>query len=314
MNPQIPRRRFLKATACACAALSGVDASVLAATEPATEDGRLNRIGCTTFSFRSRFPATRTDKTPAASDLTLLDVPLLFVEKLGLHNIELSNRHFSDTSLDYCRRVRQAASAAGSKIVNIQLDDPAYNLSHPRDTEREKSIVFVKSWMDRAAACGSPSIRVNTGGGNQPFHLRNTGNAYRQLTAYAKQIGVKVLIENHGGYSTDPDNIVALIEYVDSPYCRTLPDFGNLPADCSWEQRAVFLKKLLPFAELISAKGRVFDDDYRHVSYDVGACVRLAESCGFRGIYSVELWDQDYQPADPLKAVQAIIADVAAAL
>lgn len=45
------------------------------------------------------------------------------------------------------------------------------------------------------------------------------------------------------------------------------------------------------------------DNAYRHTSYDVAACVRLAESCGFRGIYSIELWDRNYEPADPVRAV-----------
>jgi len=313
MNPTMQRRRFLKATVCTFAVSSGIGAAA-EAVERATEADPWKRIGCTTVSFRSRFPATRTDKTPTANDLTALAVPQLFADQLGIHNVELWSQHFADTSLDYCRSLKEAAAAVGSKIVNIQLDDPGYNLSHIDATERDQSVAFVKAWMDRAAACGAPSLRANTGNGKAPFDLRNTGNAYRQLAAYGRQIGVKVLIENHGGYSSDPDHVVALVEYVDSPFCRSLPDFGNMPAAFSAEQRADFLKKLLPFAELISVKGMVFDEQYEHLTYDVGACVRLAESCGFRGIYSVELWDRNYQPADPARAVKQIMQSISSQL
>ncbi len=308
---KLPRRNFLKASAQTLALMPGIagTAPLFAAGAPDSDRDPMSRIGCTTVSFRSRFPATRKDKAALADDLTLLDFPLLVAEKLGIHNVELWSQHFADTSLEYGRRIQKAAADVGSRIVNIQLDDPGYHLSHPDKSRRDESVTFVKSWMDRAAACGAPSIRVNTGGGKQPFNLQHTGNGYRQLADYGQRIGVKVLIENHGGYSRDADNIVALAQYVDSPYCRTLPDFGNMPADFSWDQRSAFLKQLLPFAELISAKGMVFDEQYNHLSYDVGACVKLAEAQGFRGIYSIELWDRSYQAPDPIQAIKQM-ADI----
>jgi L-ribulose-5-phosphate 3-epimerase UlaE len=313
MSPKplkLPRRNFLKASAQTLALIPGIagTAPLFAAGIPGADRDPMSRIGCTTVSFRSRFPATRRDKAVLADDLTLLDVPLLFAEKLGIHNVELWSQHFTDTSPEYCRSIRKAAADVGSRIVNIQLDDPGYHLSHPDAARRGESVKFVKSWMDRAAACGAPSIRVNTGGSKQPFNLQNTGNGYRQLAAYGQQIDVKVLIENHGGYSLDANNVVALAQYVDSPFCRILPDFGNMPTDFSWDQRSTFLKQLLPFAELVSAKGMVFDKHYNHLSYDVGACVQLAEAKGFRGIYSIELWDRSYQVPDPILAIKQMTA------
>ena len=58
----------------------------------------------------------------------------------------------------------------------------------------------------------------------------------------------------------------------------------------------------------------VFDEQYRHVTYDIGRCVKLGESMGFKGIYSVEQWAPAYVPEDTFEMVRAIIADVAAAL
>jgi sugar phosphate isomerase/epimerase len=172
-------------------------------------------------------------------------------------------------------------------------------------------VQFVKAWMDRAKACGASSLRANTGRGKAPFDVQRTGDSYRELAEHGKEIGVKALIENHGGYSADPENIVALVEHVDSPYCRSLPDFGNMSADHSWGEREAFLKKLLPYAHLISAKGMAFDELNRHTSYDVAACVRLAESCGFRGVYSIELWaPKGYYPANPIAAARSMMKTI----
>jgi hypothetical protein len=58
----------------------------------------------------------------------------------------------------------------------------------------------------------------------------------------------------------------------------------------------------------------VFDEQYRHMSYDIGRCVKLGESMGFKGIYSVEQWASAYVPPDTFEMVRAIIAEVVAAL
>ena len=276
---------------------------------------KMKRIGCTTVCFRPRFPSTRADAAPQPDDWTPLVVPRVFAEQLGVHNVELWSRHFPDTSPAYCRRVRAAAEAVGSRIINIQLDEPGYNLSHADAAERTKSVEMVRQWMDRAAACGATSLRANTGGGRaEPFDVNLTGDCFAQLTEHGRKIGVKILVENHGGHSSDPDNIVAILKHVDSPFCRALPDFGNIPAGFTPQQRKAFLEKLFPYAHLVSAKGMVFDEQYRHLTYDVGASVEQGEAAGFEGIYSVELWAPNYYPPDPNRAVKQMIQTIAASL
>jgi len=230
--------------------------------------------------------------------------------------VELWSRHFAEHTPAYCAKVRRAVEKAGSTVCNIQMDEPGYNLSHPDRAERLKSVQFCKDWMDRAAACGATSMRANTGGGRKgpSFELDVTVGSFAQLAEHGEKIGVKILIENHGGHSAVPENVAAIVKTVDGPWCRTLPDLGNIPRDYSQEQREAFLAKIFPWAHLVSAKGMVFDERYSHVTYDIGRCVKLGESMGFKGIYSAEQWAPGYVPPDPFKAVQTIIADVAAAL
>ena len=77
-------------------------------------------------------------------------------DQLGLHNVEVWSAHFADMSLDYCRQVKAAAAAVGSKIIDIQVDG-SDNLSDPDEAKRAASITTIKQWMDRAAAIGDPS-------------------------------------------------------------------------------------------------------------------------------------------------------------
>lgn len=314
------RRDFLQRSGLAMAASMTsplLQRTGLAGTIPQVPAEKMKRIGCTTVCFRLRFPQTRPkNQSPTEPDLSLLEVPALFAEKLGVHNVELWSRHFAEHTPAYCAKMRRAVEKAGSTVCNIQMDEPGYNLSHPDKAERLKSVQFCKEWMDRAAACGATSMRANTGGDRKgpPFDVAVTGDSFAQLAEHGEKIGVKILIENHGGHSSVPENVAAIVKTVDSPWCRTLPDLGNIPRDFSQEQREAFLAKIFPWAHLVSAKGMVFDEQYKHVTYDIGRCVKLGESMGFKGIYSAEQWAPGYVPPDPFKAVQTIIGDVAAVL
>jgi sugar phosphate isomerase/epimerase len=181
--------------------------------------------------------------------------------------------------------------------------------------ERRKSVDEVKRWMERAAQCGATSARANTGGApGQEFDLAATADCFHQLAEFGKQLGVKILVENHGGHSSLPDNVVAIVKAVDSPWCRTAPDFGNMPPGKDESYREQMLKMMFPYAHLASAKGKWFDDQDRHVPYDIGQCVRIGESCGFQGVYSAEYFDGKGRPFDPVRVALLIIRSVADAL
>lgn len=310
------RREFLKRGAVTVAAPAVIVASGrwAAWAAPSFPPQKMKRVAVTTVCFRLRFPQTRPKNAkPTEPDLKLEDVPAMFAKEFGVHNVEMWSLHFADTSPDYCRRLKTAAEKAGSRIINIQLDSPGYNLSHADAAQRAGSIQFVKDWMDRAAACGATSLRANTGGGRgQAFDVNVTGDAFAQLAEHGKTIGVKILVENHGGHSGNPNNVVAIMKHVNSSWCRTLPDFGNMPHNSTQEQRAVYLKKIFPYAHLVSAKGMDFDKQGRHTTFNIGACVRVGEACGFKGIYSAEAWSPRPIPISDPAATRRIIQEIVA--
>ena len=167
--------------------------------------------------------------------------------------MEIWSSQFADTSIDYCRTIKAAAAAVQSRIINIQVDG-SENLSDPDVAKRTASIATIKQWMDRAAAVGAPTLRANTGGGSpEAWDLNRTADSFRQLAEYGKKIGVKILIENHIGYSADIDKVVAIVKAVNDPNCRVISDWGNTPSS-SPEARVAGLSKLFPYLELVSAK------------------------------------------------------------
>jgi sugar phosphate isomerase/epimerase len=286
-------------------------ARVPAAAQPVPAAVR-RRIGITTVCFRERFTQTRGKAAgPLAPDqeLTLLTAPKFVAETLGLHNVEIWSAQFADLSLDYCRQVRAAAEAVKSRIINIQVDGQE-NLSDPDAAKRAASVDTIKKWMDRAAAVGAPTCRANTGGGPpQDWDVNRTADSFRQLAQYGRTIGVKILVENHVGYSADIDKVVAVVKAVDNPYCRALSDWGNTPSG-SPEARVAGLSKLFPYLELVSAKELDFDEQNRHVNYDVVPLIRATEASGYKGLYSIEFYGKP--PKDVVAAARDMIAALGA--
>ena len=272
----------------------------------------LDRIGITTVCFRERFPAARSKGAPAPAEgeLTLLTAPKMIADQLGLHNVEVWSAHFADTSLDYCRQVKAAAEAARCRIIDVQVDGPD-NLSDPDAAKRAASVAMLKQWMDRAAAVGSPRMRANTGGGDAAaWDVNRTADSFRQLADYGKGIGVKVLIENHTGYSADIDKVVQLVTAVNHPNCRVISDWGNTPST-SPADRVAGLSKLFPHLDLVSAKQLEFDEQNRHVSYDIVPLIKATEASGYRGIYSIEFYS-NRPPRDVVGAARDMMKTIAA--
>lgn len=317
------RRTFLERSGVAlmasplwgCAGSSALASAVGAG----SGDPRLARIGITTVSIRSRFASTRTMQAEptTASLLTLETAPEFIADQFGLHNVEVWDFHFDELSIAYCERVRQAAARVGSRISNIQIDRLS-DLSSTDPSERERGVTLAREWVDRTVAIGAPSMRVNTGGGaGRVFDPNVTAESFRQITAYAAQRGITVLVENHTGFSMNIDNVVAILQRVNHPRCRALADYGNTPAG-GINERVAGLGKLFPWLAFVSAKGTGFDADSHHSDYDFAALVRATEASGYRGIYSIEMWpDGDSPPpADPIRAAtlmrEAILENIRA--
>ena len=286
--------------------------SRLEAAAQAVPAGVLRRIGITTVCFRDRFGSTRDKKTgpvPAGEELTLLTAPKFIADTLGLHNVEIWSAQFADQSIDYCKQIRSAAEAVKSRITNIQVDG-SENLSDPDAAKRAASVETIKRWMDRAAAVGAPTCRANTGGGPpEAWDVNRTADSFRQLAQYGKKIGVKILVENHIGYSADIDKVVAVITAVNDPYCRAICDWGNSPNN---EGRVAALGKLFPFLELVSAKELDFDENNKHINYDVVPIIKATESSGYKGIYSIEFYGKP--PKDTVAAARDMIKALSANL
>ena len=73
-----------------------------------------------------------------------------------------------------------------------------------------------------------------------------------------------MIVENHGGLSSNGEWLAAVIKTVNNPRCGTLPDFGNFGN----YDRYKGVKELMPFAKGVSAKSHDFDEQGNEVRTD----------------------------------------------
>lgn len=252
----------------------------------------IDRVGMGTVVFRNRFEQTRPKDVPElVNPLTLLNVPAYYRERFAIRNLEFWSNHFESLEKPYLKELRARIKAAGSELINIQVDAD-YDLASRDEAQRQRSLHTVRQWIDAADLLRSRAVRINPGraGGS----VEKSIASMKEVNRYCASKGLPLLIENHFGLEMNPDVHLQIREAAGPKNVYTLPDFGNYPLDTMWES----LAEILPYAYVVSAKAVDFDQQAMHVSYDFDRCVQLCERAGFRGIYLVEQWSRKEQNFD----------------
>lgn len=180
--------------------------------------------------------------------------------------------------------IKAALDKYGVQVMNMPLDFG--NISEVDDEKRIEDIKLLKNWIDIASYIGSKSVRVNTGFmGTDIDKIHIPVSAYIELAEYGATKGVCVALENHGGISADPKNIVKLFEMVNNSNFRICPDFGNFEEDIRYDALDMIFK-LNPI--LVHAKTHEFDSEGNNTSYNFDKCMEIARKHNYNGYYSVE--------------------------
>lgn len=215
-----------------------------------------------------------------SKDVTNLDFPRL-AKELEIDAIEYVNQFFKDKADDkqYLADLQQRCDDHGVTSVLIMVDGEG-QLGDPDDNARKQAVQNHRKWLDAAKFLGCHSIRVNAGSrGPHSEQRRLAADGLRQLSELAQPMGLNVIVENHGGWSSDADWLVATILDVGMANCGTLPDFGNFflsRGDNPIEfDRYEGVEKLMPLAKAVSAKTHHFDDQGNETNTDYARMMEI---------------------------------------
>jgi L-ribulose-5-phosphate 3-epimerase len=293
----LSRRNFLKSSIVsafgACSVLAGQELSA-AVPRPHLEFPVVprERLAVTTWPFRMYMESSANRwRDPKLPGMDLKEFPAMVASKFGLHNVELLAAHFPSVEKGYLRGLRAAVEKAGSHIIDIPVGATA-SFYDPDESKRREAIDYGKKWIDIAAAAGSPSVRLHIAGvtGVAPDADR-TAESLKQVADYGAQRNVIVTLENDDLVTEDAFFIVRVLDKVQNPYLRALPDFANsmLSGDPEFNYDALAL--MFRHAYNIShMKDSEVGEGGRVYTVDVERIFRIAEAAGYRGYFSLE-WE-----------------------
>ncbi len=223
--------------------------------------------------------------------MTNLEFPRIAREQFGIEGLEFVNGLWEAPTQDYVRRLKNNMAKTGTKGVLIMCDGEGM-MGHSDRPARMKAAENHRKWVDIAAELGCHAIRTNMYPEKQPStpaeidtFIKHCAESFTNLCEYAGARKVNVIIENHGGISSNPDVVVRLMKTVNLPNFGTLPDFGNFPKEID---RYEAVRKLMTYAKGASFKCYDFAPDGRETTMDMERMMKIVLDAGYHGWVGIE--------------------------
>jgi L-ribulose-5-phosphate 3-epimerase len=254
----ITRRQFLQSSASVAAVSSLTPLAGAAEKEP------LFKISLAQWSLHRAFFGQK-----GVQKLDPLHFAAIAKKSYDIHAIEYVNQFYASKKKDedYLKDLKKVADDNDVKSVLIMCDGEGA-LGDSDDKKRNQAVENHFRWVEWAKFLGCHSIRVNaqTGGdASREDKAKLAADGLRKLTEFGAKHEIGVIVENHGGLSSDGAWLAGVMKLVDNKYCGTLPDFGNFGN----YDRYKGVDELMPFAKGVSAKSHDFDDkgEETHTNY-----------------------------------------------
>lgn len=256
-----------------------------------------------------------------------LDFPLVAKRDYGINVVEYVNQFFKDKAKDekYLAELLKRCTDNGVKNHLIMCDGEG-SLGAPDNKERLKAVEAHYKWVDAAKYLGCATIRVNAHGeGSREDVQKAAIDGLGRLGEYGAKAGINVIVENHGGYTSDGSWLVGVMKGVNMPNVGTLPDFGNFcvkrdgkgmyDGKCIEEyDRYKGTQEMMPFAKGVSAKAHDFDEQGNCVETDYNKILKIVKDAGFTGYIGIEYEGDKITPEEGIKKTKALLEKVGATL
>lgn len=294
MHMPVSRRHFLQTSAASLGALALAQHGLAA-----DEKAPLFKISLAQWSLH---------KTLFAKQLDNLDFAKAAKQDYGIDAVEYVNQFFKDKAKDqtYLGEMKKRASDLGVTSVLIMIDGEG-KLGDKDEAKRTQAVENHYKWIEAAKFLGCHSIRVNAASeGTYEEQLKLATDGLRRLSEFGATHGLNVIVENHGGLSSDGGWLAAVIKQVGLKNCGTLPDFGNFGS----YDRYKGVTELMPFAKGVSAKSHNFDAEGNETKTDYRKMMKIVLDAGYHGYVGVEYEGKDMPEPEGIKATKKLLEKV----
>lgn len=242
-----------------------------------------------------------------------LDFPVVAKKEFKISAVEYVNQFFKDKATDknYLNELKKICDNEGVKSLLIMCDGEG-KLGDPDKNKRISSVNNHKRWIEAAKHLGCHSIRVNaSSSGSYDDQQKFAADGLSRLSEFASTHGLNVIVENHGGLSSNGQWLSGVMKSVNMKNCGTLPDFGNFRiGGGKTYDRYKGVQELMPFAKAVSAKSHDFDDNGNEVHTDYHKMMKIVIDAGYRGYVGVEYEGSKLSEYDGIKATKKLLESV----
>lgn len=302
------RRQFLKTsglTAASYAALSLLGQSVLAANKSKLP----YKISLAQYSLHRAFRSGKLDPVNFAH---------ISKNTFGIDAIEYVNQFYFETLNDkLLAELSTRSQGEGVRNLLIMCDHEGA-LGDPDTNLRKVAVQNHYRWADAAHALGCHSIRVNAqSAGNWDEQMKFAADGLNQLAEYCEKLDLNVIVENHGGFSSNGRWLSGVMKLANNPRVGTLPDFGNFITNRETGEtydKYKGVKELLPYAKAVSAKAYNFNDKGEEPDIDFYRMMKMVVDSGYSGYVGIEYEGRDDDEIKGIKLTQTLLENVRKAI
>jgi L-ribulose-5-phosphate 3-epimerase len=273
------RQRLIYLTLALCA--------LAAAADPKLPGG--NILASETYSYRELIRAGKLD---------MLTVPAFYKEQ-GIPGISYNDMFFKTVDDAFIDEVKAAVKKSGRTVTCYVIEG---NLATADEAKRTTQVEADKRKMRAAARLGAPVVRINVGttgaeNADDTLGVERVVKIFNdELVPLAKQLNIKISMENHGGVSKTAANIVKIIKATDPKWVGALVDFGNFPLPEKYDE----VEAVAPYALVTHVKVNVFADNGEAAEYDFPRVLGTMKKNHYKGPISIEYEGK----GDPVEGVQ----------
>ena len=295
MHMQSTRRDFIK---------SATAAAVATATIPAIADEKKTKKPL----FKLSLAQWSLHRTIFGGKIKNEDFAKVTKEQFNINCIEYVNQFFKDKAenMEYLKDLKKRADDHGVK-TNLIMCDGEGRLGDPDNAKRTQAVENHYKWVQAAKFLGGHSIRVNAASaGEYEEQLDLAADGLSRLSEFAAKHDMNVIVENHGGLSSNGEWLAAVMKKVNMKNCGTLPDFGNFHD----YDRYKGVEETMPFAKAVSAKSHNFDESGNETKTDYTKMMKIVLNHGYNGFVGIEYEGREKPEMEGIKLTKRLLLKV----
>jgi len=304
------RRDFLTSAAAGVVGVVGLSAQGTQAPAPAGPQGgrqgggggrgrgpapvapeKLARVSLMTLDFNAYLKNPNNPNPTPDQTLTPFDLPKMYVDNYGIHNIEYQHETIvqSETDPAYIKELKAKLDENKMTMTQINLEFGAVqSISHPDPKGRQQAVDHVKQWMDIAAQYGCPRVMINQQQAQLTKETREGAvAAMKAMADYGRTKNVKVSVETRGAGTPEYVQGIGMkpwefmLGVIKDAGANSNVDIGNVAA-MNQQELHDCIKAWFPYS---SGNMHIKSSPF----WDIGQAVKFTESLGYKGLYSIEV-------------------------